>query len=117
MQDDELLLQTIMERGSFDELRKRMLAQLKNTDGLLKFVEEQVVNSQAMQKFAEKNQRALFEVVRKETEGAILTKTLQMAWQILNEDGSKLRAEIENKVQETLCAIHEDRERSQHLQQ
>ncbi|KAK9905040.1 hypothetical protein WJX75_008393 [Coccomyxa subellipsoidea] len=109
--DGEAVLKRIMDDGTFDNLRMKVVAQLKKNEELKKFTEEKVLNSKTLQtESARKMQKPeLFQKLRKELENAVLEQALKATWEILSDESVGMPELIETKVHEALCSVHEER--------
>ncbi|CAL5220592.1 g2632 [Coccomyxa viridis] len=110
--DSELVLERIMEDGTFDELRKKIVERVKQDEELNAFIEEAVFNSKALASTkadSKGRQGDVYNSVRKEIESKALDRALQTTWKVLQDEQTGLSATIEQKVHEALCVIYEQR--------
>lgn len=102
MEDDsELVLERIMEDGTFDELRKIIVGLVKQDEQLNKFIEEAVLNSKALvssKADSRGRQEDVYNSVRREIEGKALDRALAATWKVLQDESTGLSANIEQKV-------------------
>ncbi|BDA49820.1 hypothetical protein COCOBI_14-4400 [Coccomyxa sp. Obi] len=109
--DSEAVLKKIMDDGTFDELRQKLVEHLKKNEELQHFTQEKVLNSKTLQAESARkmSKKDLFDNLRKELENTVLEQALQATWEVLGDKAIGMPELIDTKVHEALCAVHEER--------
>eukprot|EP00249_Psilotum_nudum_P006555 c19880_g1_i1 orf=173-712(+) len=84
------VLSSLMNDGTFDSLRAKIISQLKQNEELKKYTTSRVEQSQVLNSpgAEQKSRRELFEALRRELEGPVLERASKAAWDtILSEEG------------------------------
>lgn len=108
-EDGKLVLQKIIESGMFDEIRHKVVDELKKDDSLRKAVQHAVDTSKtlATADVHRTTKKALLEALRKELETGLLEKASSVAWGIMTDEQYEVKALLEEKVREALITIHQ----------
>ncbi|CAL8464308.1 g3843 [Coccomyxa elongata] len=109
--DSEAVLKKIMDDGTFDELRQKLVEHLKKNEELQQFTQDKVLNSKTLQAESARkmSKKDLFDNLRKELENTVLEQALKATWAVLGDDAIGMPKLIDTKVHEALCAVHEER--------
>lgn len=84
------VLTSLMNDGTFDDLRHKVIHQLKQNEELKKYTASKVEQSNVLNTpgAEQKSKRELFEALRKELEGPVLERASKAAWElILSKEG------------------------------
>ncbi|KAK9837316.1 hypothetical protein WJX81_005823 [Elliptochloris bilobata] len=109
----EAVLKVVMADGTFDDLRQQLVAQLKKDAALLEYAEDAVAESCALRSVgASTSKKEVFDSVRRELEEELLRRALQTTWDVLTPSEQPISAQIDQKVHEALCTVHQQREQA-----
>jgi len=102
------LLQEMMDDGTFDDLRQRLVTQLKDHEELRAHTAESLNNSETVKSLADttKPRKELFESLRREVEGSVLSKASTAVWELLQSDEG-IGKEIEEKVDAAMARMEQ----------
>ncbi|CAK9225282.1 unnamed protein product [Sphagnum troendelagicum] len=103
------VLKSLMNDGHFDDLRVKILNQLKQNEEIRKYTSMLVEQSKVLNTpgAESKNRRELFEALRRELEGPVLERASKAAWElILSKEG--VGKEITEKVDAVYTRLSEN---------
>mmetsp|Transcript_12724 Transcript_12724/g.34687 ORF Transcript_12724/g.34687 Transcript_12724/m.34687 type:complete len:132 (+) Transcript_12724:2420-2815(+) len=109
--DAKAVLNWAMDTGSFDELRKLLLDQLRNDEGLKQYSLELLEGSKTLENVEWQNTRnkKTFDDLKKEIEEKLMAKASATVWSLMDAKDSNTSKLIEARVHEGLCTIYEER--------
>lgn len=101
------VLEKLMNDGIFDDLRVKLLSELKQNEELKLYTSKLVEQSAALAapNSERKNRRDLFEALRSELEAPVLEKASAAAWELILSDQG-VGQEIVEKVEDVYCQLY-----------
>mmetsp|Transcript_29772 Transcript_29772/g.41110 ORF Transcript_29772/g.41110 Transcript_29772/m.41110 type:complete len:114 (-) Transcript_29772:169-510(-) len=101
------VLQDMMEDGTFDDFRQKIVNHLKENESLRGFTAELVERSETLGQpgVASRPRKDLFETLRKEIEEPVMEMASSAAWDVLLSDqgvGKEIKEKVEAMLQRTL---------------
>mmetsp|Transcript_13897 Transcript_13897/g.41952 ORF Transcript_13897/g.41952 Transcript_13897/m.41952 type:complete len:136 (+) Transcript_13897:298-705(+) len=116
--DDIVALEKIKADGTYDELKKKMVALLKEDKDLLRAAEQEVQQSPAFRDAATagKTNAQLQAILRqdRDLERALLERVITKLWHHGTAPSSELARDIDRAVHAKLCVVHEERAHKLH---
>ncbi|GAX79837.1 hypothetical protein CEUSTIGMA_g7277.t1 [Chlamydomonas eustigma] len=111
--EGKLALEWIMNEGHFDEIRKKVVENMRQNENLKQFTMQLLDESKTLthHELTESNRKKILDELRKELEDKILDKACSTAFGLMGDPNNELCRLINEKVHEALCVVHENQAR------
>mmetsp|Transcript_21835 Transcript_21835/g.55576 ORF Transcript_21835/g.55576 Transcript_21835/m.55576 type:complete len:132 (-) Transcript_21835:545-940(-) len=114
--DHELVVQDVKDKGHYDELRKKVLEQLKHDPNLradiMRLMEESEVAKDSAKLLTLPKKKAL-EEMRREFDAKLMAKAMEVADRIITAEQGLFADLLQKHVHESLCTLYTDQVKKQ----
>lgn len=107
------VVKAVIDSGAFDEIRKKVLEELKASDSLKGYVQEQVDKSKTLTSDSARSSRdrkKVLDDLQKEVQDRLVERASRMVWELLSTPENPLAKDVELKVHEVLCCMYEEKQ-------
>lgn len=110
------VLDQLRNDGTFDEIKRKVVDELRQQEHLRRASVQLVEASHAMREVGDPqkaNRRQLVDRARREVEQKLLAEVSKAAWSLMDRKDGPINQLIGQKVHEALCVVHDDQGKQQ----
>ncbi|GIM05490.1 hypothetical protein Vretimale_9977, partial [Volvox reticuliferus] len=119
VEEGSRIVKQVIDSGAFDDIRKNVFEELRQSTALRDYVREQVDSSKTLSGDASKSckdRKKVLEDLQNELKDRLVERASRVVWEILTNADGRVALDIERKVHEAICYLHEAREKQQQQQ-
>ncbi|GLI67015.1 hypothetical protein VaNZ11_011111, partial [Volvox africanus] len=116
VEEGSRIVKQVIDSGAFDDIRKNVFEELRQSTALRDYVREQVDNSKTLSGDTSKSckdRKKLLEDLQNELKDKLVERASRVVWEILTNADGRVALDIERKVHDAICYLHEVREKQQ----
>ncbi|GLC34229.1 hypothetical protein PLESTB_001608500 [Pleodorina starrii] len=116
VEEGSRIVKQVIDSGAFDDIRKSVFEELRNSSALRDYVHEQVDNSKTLNgesSKASKDRKKVLDDLQNELKDRLVERASRVVWEILTNADGRVAQDIERKVHEAICHLHDFREKQQ----
>ncbi|GIL66547.1 hypothetical protein Vafri_20042 [Volvox africanus] len=120
VEEGSRVVKQVIDSGAFDDIRKNVFEELRQSTALRDYVREQVDNSKTLSGDtlkSYKDRKKVLEDLQNELKDRLVERASRVVWEILTNAVGRVALDIERKVHEAICYLHEARQKQQQQQQ